>query len=448
MIFVSLAERLKLKSNVAILGVALTQFIILVIQTPKISGDDILRKNAVIALFNGSFIDIKFSHIQTLVTLPFYKFFEYFGLHNFGVDKFGSICWLIWALVVGIIISRIRGLTYAITLISLAYATLLLPYLNGYNAEATTALGVTGGSALFLLCKSKYAKLLGWTITAISVSNTPVAVFGLIVASFYVVIKSKKLRYLTLPIISMITVVIEASMTKGSISVSKYNAALESGNSPLMPWGTVVGFGHNIIYGVLAIFFSFGRGLIFFIPNFFLSFIRIKDSVGVWMNFMLFFVLSLIPIYAMWWAWYGGITYGPRFFLVACVVGAVATTEIVRQGNNYKLQIVAAVLTLISTIVAFIGVSTFIGPKTAYMCMVNNYIYEPLCWYSLEYSNLFSPAWEGIKMNIQVWALIVYLSFVYLMVMKKVFKELYLTLSLKIFRNRKSIIASLKEYRL
>ena len=106
------------------------------------------------------------------------------------------------------------------------------------------------------------------------------------------------------------------------------------------------------------------------------------------------FVIILIPIYARWWAWYGGITFGPRFFLVGAIPGAMAVANWLESRETSCKPFLPTLAATLSTWVAIAGVVFAITPMSAYRCMTETYRYEPLCWYSAEYSSLLAPYWD------------------------------------------------------
>jgi hypothetical protein len=159
----------------------------------------------------------------------------------------------------------------------------------------------------------------------------------------------------------------------------------------------VEGFGHPIVFGVVSIIASFGRGLVFYIPLLVLALSRPRTRAAEWSWCLALFVVALIPVYAKWWAWYGGFTFGPRFFLLGAIPGAWAGAELLceREGLRPGRRMAVVALTWLSCWVAIAGVVWHITPLTAYRCQVDGYAAEPMCWYSPEYSTLLVPLWES-----------------------------------------------------
>src|SRR6185503_4563922 len=96
----------------------------------------------------------------------------------------------------------------------------------------------------------------------------------------------------------------------------------------ILPMPVESGFGHPFVFGVVAILFSFGKGLALFVPGLWLVFKRpvepTPDTLRLFQRSALWFLAGLVVIYAKWWAWFGGGFWGPRFFLFACFPASVA----------------------------------------------------------------------------------------------------------------------------
>ena len=89
-----------------------------------------------------------------------------------------------------------------------------------------------------------------------------------------------------------------------------------------MPYSGKPGFSYPFLLGVASILFSFGRGLVFFAPGLLLWFGARTRQLAPGRRvviLLLLFVAGLVLVYAKWWAWYGGLTWGPRYFIVAAV---------------------------------------------------------------------------------------------------------------------------------
>jgi hypothetical protein len=161
-----------------------------------------------------------------------------------------------------------------------------------------------------------------------------------------------------------------------------------------MPFSGLPGFSYPLFFGLLSILLSFGKGLLFFSPGLLVP-IRPDDGVShrlitchrLWMIFL----AGLILVYAKWWSWYGGWTWGPRFLLFASVPASLAVAVKLRQVHRARLAGVAglAVVVALSTWVAVNGAA--FDQANMELCVQNNYAQEFLCWYAPEFSTLWRP---------------------------------------------------------
>jgi len=105
---------------------------------------------------------------------------------------------------------------------------------------------------------------------------------------------------------------------------------------------------------------------------------------------MLLFVLGLIVVYAKWWAWYGGLSWGPRFFLFAAVpASALLAVRLRHLGRSASATLLVLGVLTLSSWVAVSGVVTDLSELG--FCAQDEYALESLCWYTPEYSPLWRP---------------------------------------------------------
>jgi hypothetical protein len=106
---------------------------------------------------------------------------------------------------------------------------------------------------------------------------------------------------------------------------------------------------------------------------------------------MLLFVCGLVAIYAKWWAWYGGLAWGPRFFVFAAVPASILLA--VRLRHAKELGPTTNALTLLVLVLSgWVGVSGAVADlSTLDFCVRNDAALEALCWYTPEFSPLWHP---------------------------------------------------------
>jgi hypothetical protein len=190
-------------------------------------------------------------------------------------------------------------------------------------------------------------------------------------------------------------IMLEAWIRRGSPFVTGYED--NHGVRTILPYSGRAGFSYPLLFGLLSILFSLGRGLVFFTPGLLLWLSRrtrrlVREQRHL-IVLMLLVVAGLILVYAKWWAWYGGLSWGPRFFVFAAVPASALLAVRLRHPGEavWAILVILGVLTL-STWVAVSGVIT--DPSEFAFCVENNYALESLCWYTPEYSPLWRPLVE------------------------------------------------------
>jgi hypothetical protein len=147
---------------------------------------------------------------------------------------------------------------------------------------------------------------------------------------------------------------------------------------------------------VAAILFSFGRGLLFFTPGLTLWLDRrTRDEVPGRraVTMMLLFTGGLILVYSKWWAWYGGISWGPRFFLIATVPASILiATRIQHAGESLRRDAFALLVLIVSAWVACAGAIANLGTLRTF-CGGAGFTNEQLCWFTPDYSSL----WQSVR---------------------------------------------------
>jgi hypothetical protein len=117
------------------------------------------------------------------------------------------------------------------------------------------------------------------------------------------------------------------------------------------------------------------------------------QRLGAWWLalLMLLFVSGLVLIYAKWWAWYGGLSWGPRFFLFAAIPASIFLAARLRRPQ--ELGFWENVLTLLVLILSgWVGVAGAVADlSTLDLCVRNHASLESLCWYTPEFSPLGHP---------------------------------------------------------
>ena len=99
----------------------------------------------------------------------------------------------------------------------------------------------------------------------------------------------------------------------------------------------------------------------------------------------------MLLVYARWWAWYGGATWGPRFFLFACLPAALVLARRTARPEAHSPG--ANLLALLAVALScWVGTSGLVyGEYDQEQFRANDFALEYLTWYVPECSALWRP---------------------------------------------------------
>ncbi len=346
----------------------------------RIDSDGLVRYQDLVLMMSGHRPQGKFSIIQALFSVPLFVVGEHAGNAESAVSHFNFFVLVVLLVAVWRMIPR-HGLRVALLLLA---ASMLPAYASWYFGELLTAFCVVLG---FWAASKNW--ILSTVLIGIGVANTPATLPAAGLAALYYFFSAKRTSVAAGTILAGVLMVLENRWKFHAFFVTPYLSGADHGvKTDIMPYSGLPGFSYPIVFGVLAILFSFGKGLLFFMPSLPLAIKKFRPfmptDVSRFVNGLLFFVVGLIVVYSQWWAWYGGAVWGPRLFLVACVPAAVLLAFALDRAP--KLIIVFVLLA--SGWVCVEGVLYGLGNVST--CMANNYALESLCWYVPEYSPLFN----------------------------------------------------------
>jgi hypothetical protein len=275
------------------------------------------------------------------------------------------------------------------TLLVLLFCSLLTERLRDYNAEVLTATLFAVG--ILCIATGRHVSA-GWSGMVLGVVNTPAALAPLLLVAGAEAIREKRLRRLWPVAAAALLVMTEDWVRRGGPLTTGYDH--DHGLRTLLPYSGRPDFSYPLVLGLVSILFSFGRGLLFFTPGLALWLDRrtrrLASPYRHAVTLMLLTVCGLVLIYAKWWAWYGGLAWGPRFFAFAALPSSFLIA--VRLGA-VRASAAADALTLLvlalSVWVALAGVSADLGALD--FCKQQGYQHESLCWYAPDFSSLWRP---------------------------------------------------------
>jgi hypothetical protein len=216
----------------------------------------------------------------------------------------------------------------------------------------------------------------------------------------------KRLRYVLVIVAACAFILIESYVRRGSLTGSGYDN--DHGVKTIMPYSGLPGFSYPFFFGLLSILFSFGKGLFFFAPGLLLpirkTLLKAQQSQLYQVYILwIYFLSGLILLYSRWWAWQGGIFWGPRFFLIASLPASLALAVRLKYKNESSLatNILTFIILCLSTWVGINGAVYQWGAAMTLptICTQNNYNLEMLCYYTPEFGTLWLPFVKHIALD-------------------------------------------------
>jgi hypothetical protein len=378
-----------------------------------LAGDDFTRFADIESLLHhGQLSSSQFSLVMPLVSAPLLLLGELNRSPDWWAARFNVI------VVAAGLLAAFRllrgwvdtGLLAKLVLL-LLFASFLTNRLRDYNAEVFTATVVALG--IVILTTGRRA-VIGWTWIVIGVVNVPATLVGLALVAAYESVHRRRLRYLLPVVAAAALIMVEAWVRRGGPLVTGYEG--NHGVSTVLPYSGESGFSYPFLLGALSILLSFGRGLLFFTPGLALWLSsrtrRLARPYRPAIVLMLLFLCGLVLVYAKWWAWYGGLSWGPRFFVFAAIPSSLLIALRLRaMGDSPHADPLALFLLALS---AWVGVSGAIGdPTTLGFCASNQYALESLCWYTPEFSSLWHPLVHFPELTTSVTIVVTYSSVVF-----------------------------------
>lgn len=358
------------------------------------SYDDETRRQAVLALVDGHWSTMKYSMVMPLLAVVPYRLAQAVGQGDFFLRHFNLFVWAAWSLLVGWRLSLLRGTRFAAAVVTLSSVSMLAAYLTTFNAEALSLMMMSAGLFLLLDAGGRGARAAGVMLTALGAAVVPVQVVGLALVGLVRLVRRRDPWILAAAVMAVAAGVVDVAVTQHQFGFTKYS--VEGTTFEVLPWGAVHNFGYPFVFGLLAVLFSFGRGLVWYMPSLFLADSRRpNDPVDEWRRVLTVLVAVMVPIYARWWSWYGGVSFGPRFFLLGVVPAAVVLCDRLRARGSLRAWGVGVAVAAFTGWIAIAGAVYHVTPAAMQRCTADSYRLEVLCWHTPEYSSLFAPLWAG-----------------------------------------------------
>ena len=363
----------------------------------NITGDGRRRFDDLDALLRrGILTNGRYSLIGPLFSTPLYLLGGAFGYPEGGAVFYNLLLFIIALIALRALLrDHLEPATLRRFLLLLIAGSLFPAAIATYYGETFTAVTMGVGMVAALLARRRWARWTGWAAVALGAANLPAALPGLGLALLARIWTTRRWRYALPGVAAIALVVSESLIRRGSPFASMYLG--NAGDRTIMPYSGLPGFSFPFVFGVLAILFSFGKGLVYYLPGLFLPLRRQLDALGtraasLWGPYSswLLFVAGLVLIYASWWAWDGALFFGPRYFLIASLPASLALALWASRPSP-RLWVNLIILALL-TLTSWVGVDgTVFGLADLQVCQINHGQYYALCDYSLEFSALWRP---------------------------------------------------------
>jgi hypothetical protein len=344
-------------------------------------------------VLNGEKPRQKFSMVGPVLATPLYYFGEERGdarrwvwYYNRALVLAG--CAGFWWLLRPVLTAAER-----VRFVAALLLTSMIPHhLMHFSGEVFSALATAFGLAAVVVRGAWW----GMPLAVAGVVNTPGTAGGLGLATLVLVARTRRLRYLLAVPAAVGGVLLENYLRRGDPFFTGYDG--EHGSPTALPFSGQPEFSYPAAFGLLSLLFSFGKGLVFFVPAVFLPMPAapgrppeaeedLRWLHRVWIGV----VVGLLLVYSRWWAWYGGWFWGPRFLLFACFPAALVIAR--RTADADRFSTAANLLMLAGIALAsWVALSGVVyQQKGLDRYAANNHALEFAVWYVPECSVLWWP---------------------------------------------------------
>ena len=277
-------------------------------------------------------------------------------------------------------------------------------HLKAYYGEVFTAILVGVGLVAAVFGR----RIAGWASVVLGVANTPATLVALSFAMLSRIVMRRRLRYALVVVAAACLVLLENWIRHGSPLASHYEP----------------GFTFPIVFGILSLLFSLGKGVLFFAPGLLLPVKRrllaLKSPAGaklyevyvLWIAFL----AGLIIIYGHWYDWSGDWFWGPRFLLVAAIPASFALAVwLSAREASWGMRLTTLLVLAFSVWVGINGAVYDQAPLLHY-CFSPSSPYYASCPYLPQMSVLWRPLITGMRLDVKsmAWTLYSLVVFGYL----------------------------------
>jgi hypothetical protein len=371
-----------------------------------IEGDGRLRFEAIQSLLAGGGIpDTKYPLIGSLLSMPLFLLGRVVGSPEWWVSRYNVIVYAAGLVLLYRLLRDRLDRDILLAFLLLLGTTAMVPgSLTGFGAEPFTVMAIAAGLAAWSSGRWKTATVL----LALGVANVPASIVGVALAMGWWAWRLKRIRALAPVVVGAGLWLLENLVRRKSALLTGYEG--DHGFHTLLPYSGLSGFSYPIVFGVLSLLVSFGKGLLFFASGLVLAFGRGLEALRAVSEILVLWCLylaGLVLAYGSWWAWYGGFTWGPRFLIFASLPATLLLAAQVRRPPRRLIALTVVVAALVLSVWVGIDGQVF-GRFAQDPCSANHYSLESLCWYVPEFSVLWTPFVFGAQMPWWGFVLIAY----------------------------------------
>lgn len=271
--------------------------------------------------------------------------------------------------------------------------SMMTHYFGQFFSETTTALLLAIAFVIFLRSNGFLGLLASGAIAGVALSNWSVLLICTFVTAMFkfgcVIFRKENDRrflfFLAVSLLVGLVIVLFDAMIKGHLTSNPYASESEAGFRTVMPYSGLPGFSYPLILGMLGTLFSFGKSIFLFNP--FLIFLIMRSYP--YRRYVLVFLATAICIYSQWWAWYGGASFGTRFYIFTIVPSVFVLLHGLGEPARplkYLEPFAFALAIWVAVSGKYFGLGVGFG-----VCIDNNYALEAFCWFVPEFSPLINP---------------------------------------------------------
>jgi len=355
----------------------------------RITSDAYVRYYALALLIEWCEVSgMLYSFIGPFCAAPLYFLGKFIGSPDWWCARFNALVLaggvaVLWQLLRHEVDARLFR-TFALLLLT---ASMFPNHVLDFFGEPLTTVLVAVG----LVAVERGFPIAGWAAAIVGVANTPATMVGLAAAAGVRAWRTRRLRPFIAVALAAALIMLETWLRRGVLLHVGYVDT--AGNRTILTYSGQPGFSYPLFFGLLSVLFSFGKGLVFYAPGLLLAAgdrlraagERLRRINELWLAFL----IGLVLIYSKWWAWFGGWTWGPRFFLMASVPASWALAGALQRIDRSSVARRAAVLAILtlSTWVAIDGGAFEL--RTLDLCLDDTF--ASICWYVPEFSPLWRP---------------------------------------------------------